>query len=286
MKKCSRCGRLGLFFYIDADGFCEKCAVESKRQQEAERAMLLEKEREQQFADAQEFVRKISGAFEDIAKNGAKLPVSAVGSWVDTEKVPFDCVQRLREDCRMICSELPQWEEYLCFEDALLEMSIPDEKIRGCYNHPFIPFGFLNEKGWVVPNDFSKMVPELLKKVKALDGALLLYGEYEYKTYRIVGTSYDNEDGTNRRVILSRIKSKAKPFQDKTEITLVKYKYQDEDAIAVYANGLQVGHISRRDLASSVLPRWDRYDGVEDYELIGSAGLYGMDIVVRFEKEH
>lgn len=275
MKKCLRCGKLGLFFYIAADGLCEKCAEKEKKLKA-----------EEELSSAHEFIKRISSLFKDIEKNGARIPSSrSTLLWKDTQDVPYDRVQHLQEDCRQICDELSKWRDYPRFEDVFLEGCAQEPYSPNCYTHLFIPIGTLygNKR---LPIDFPERIHDLSERVNALDTALRLYGEYEYRTYRIVGSTYDNDDGTSRQGILSKIKRKAKPFQDKTEISLVKYPYQDEDAIAVYANRVQVGNISRRDLASSVLPRWDRYDGVEDFELIGSAGLYGMDIVVRFEKEH
>lgn len=274
MKKCSRCGRLGLFFYIDTNGICEKCA-EKEAKQKAETDLVA----------AQEFVRKISKAFADIAESGVQLPYTRHISWTDTNDIPYHTAQRLREDCQLISTELPKWKEYPRFIDALLKDAIPEGKVQGYYQHPFIPLGTLHGEGIGGGNDFSKEIPEILERVFTLDTALALYGKYEYKIYRIVGASYNNEDGTNRMAIMNKIKRKAKPFQDETEITLKKYKYQDEDAVAVYANGLQIGHISRKDLASSFLSRWDRYDCVADFELVGGSGIYGMDIFVRFYKE-
>lgn len=154
----------------------------------------------------------------------------------------------------------------------------------GFYSHVAIPLGELcgNKE---IPVDFSERVRNLVKRVSTLDTSLLLYGKYKHRTYRIVGSSYDNDDGTSRQSILGKIKRGAKPFQTETKISLSKYRYQDEDAVAVYANDLQVGHISRKDLAASLLPSWDRYDSVVDFEILGKSGPYGMDIVVRFKKE-
>lgn len=271
MKKCSRCGRLGLFFYLDENGLCEKCVKkEVKQKAEAE------------FAAAEEFVGKISNAFADIAETGVRLSGSWGLSWSNTNDIPYHTVQRLEEDCRLILDELPQWEQYPRFEDALLKSSISEG--RGLYHHPYIPFTTLFRKGGPNGNNFSKTIPHILDEVLSLNVALTLHGRYQYKTYRIVGSSYDNEDGTSRQDIIRSIKYRAKPFGDKPEITLEKYKYQEEDAVAVYANGLQVGHISRKDLAASLLPSWDRYDRVTDFEILGKSGPYGMDIVVRFKK--
>lgn len=275
MKKCSQCGRLGLFFHLDADGLCERCA-----EKEAKRKV------EEDFESAREFVKKLSYLFKDIDKSGAQIPSSRSSvSWHYTNRIPYDYIDRLHEDCRTICAELPKWGEYPCFSEAFLTGCIQEPHHLGYYSHVAIPLGEIygNKE---LPVGFSERVRDLVERVNSLDSALLLYGKYEHKTYRIVGSSYDNDDGTSRQSILGKIKRGAKPFQTETKISLSKYKYQDEDAVAVYANDLQIGHISRKDLASSLLPSWDRYDSVVDFEILGKSGPYGMDIVVRFEKEH
>ena len=274
MKKCLHCGRLGLFFYIDADGLCEKCAEKAAKQK-----------MEDDFTAAREYVKSLSYLFKDIEKSGAQIPSSrSTSSWEYTDKVPSDRIDRLLSDCQTICSELPKWSEYPRFPEAFLTGCIQGPYMPGFYRHVAIPLGeFYGNKE--LPVNFSEYVHDLVARVDSLDTSLRLYGKYEHKTYRIVGSSYNNDDGTSRQSILSKIKRKAKPFQEKTEISLVKYQYQDEDAVAVYANGLQVGNISRKDLAASLLPRWDWYDSVAGFDVLGRSGPYGMDIVVRFEKE-
>lgn len=273
MKKCLHCGRLGIFFYLDTDGLCEKCAVKEK-----------EHRHEADLSSAREFVNKISRLFKDIEKNGAKVPSSdSAVSWRYTNNVPHDCVEHLRENCQTICAELPKWREYPRFPEVFLAGCIQDH--FNYYFHVAIPLGLLygnNE----LPVDFSTKIYDLLKRVDLLDTALRRYGAYEHRIYRIVGSSYDNEDGTSRQSILSKIKRGAKPFQDTPTISLKKYKYQEEDAVAVYANDQQVGNISRSDLASSLLERWERYDSVVGFEIKGSSSPYGMEIEVRFIKEH
>jgi len=281
MKKCAHCGRLGLFFFLDGDGLCEKCAeVEKKRRMEQEKLRL-----EQARISALEQVKKVSAAFRDIIENGGHLPKYSMISQLDTCDVPAGCVARLREDCALICTVLKDWENIPFFEEAVHDFC--DMEGETCFPHPDIDFGLRLWKS-SKQDDFRKTIPLLIEKVQKLDKALELYGPYEYSRYRVVGTSFDNDDGTSRQDILWDLDHKMSPFRDEVVIRLEKYKFGDEDAIAVFANDLQIGHISREDAKYFVLPRWDRYAGVSEYSMRGGGhGLnYGISIEVMFYKEH
>lgn len=267
MGKCSKCGKSGLFLKLNESGLCKDCALEVTRA------------REIGLAAARAFLEPISAAFFDILNNGGRFPAS---SWVDTKDVPLACVSRLLDDCSFICSEFPRWAEYPYFEEVFLEECSPHPKISSCYEHPYIKLGLLRKSG----NDFDKLIPDLLKSVRSLSTALVLYGEYEYKTCRIVGVTFDNEDGHNRQEILKKIRYRGAPYRTDPEIRLVKYNHNGDEAVAVYANEEQIGHISQFNL-SDVLPRWDRYKDVSHFSIHGDGSRtnkFGMDIEIRFRK--
>lgn len=274
MKKCAHCGRLGLFFYLDGEGLCEKCSeIEKRRRLEQARIFALEQ------------VKKASAAFHDIEENGGHFPkYSSTASWYETREVPAERVLQLREDCALICAVLKDWESTPFFIEAVHEVSSMED--GACFSSPDIEVKF-----WLwrtsTPEDLRQRIPKLLEKVEQLDQALERYGPYEYRSYRIVGTSFKNDDGTSRQDIIRDIKYRWAPFRDEVALRLEKYKYEDEDAIAVFANDLQLGHISRNDAQFFVLPRWDRYAGVSEYSILGGGHLsYGISIEVMFRKEH
>lgn len=62
--------------------------------------------------------------------------------------------------------------------------------------------------------------------------------EYYNETFRLVGVTFDNEDGTNRQKLLEDIKlfrgSNGYDYKKgDLSVKLVKYKFEDEDAIKV-----------------------------------------------------
>lgn len=275
MGKCLKCGKSGLFLKVDKSGLCKECSLVEER---------LKKEG---IAEAKRFIEKISAAFSDILGNGANLPVSS-GSWIDTKDVPFDCVCRLRDDCAFICSEFPRWKEYPFFEEAFLAECCPAPKSRNFYDHPYIPIGPLNGIDSPIKNDFSGKISDVVKRVQSLNTALILYGEYEYKTCRVAGVSFKNDDGVDRQELLKKIRYRGAPYQVDPTIRLEKVQHEGKDAVAVYANENQIGWVSEFDL-SAVLPCFDRYKDVDEFSMHGGGSggkKYGIDIRVRFYKAH
>lgn len=161
MKKCSRCGRLGLFFFIDADGFCEKCAVkvkrqreeerelllekereqqlaeaqarlEVKRQQEREQALLLEKEREQQLVEAQAFLKELAAACASIPSQPrllARADSEDFSPWLGQR--PMGELSEIEAACEKICALLEQRRQYPRLWDAFLLECIPADGAVG-----------------------------------------------------------------------------------------------------------------------------------------------------------
>lgn len=74
--------------------------------------------------------------------------------------------------------------------------------------------------------------PERRNKMSILDNKKMT-------KYKVVGSSFPNEDGTSRQEIISHLTKASK-------ITLVREpkNIYDKNAIAVYANGKQVGYLS------------------------------------------
>lgn len=65
--------------------------------------------------------------------------------------------------------------------------------------------------------------------------------------YRVVGVTFDNEDGASRQDILEAI-ANAEPPYEVCEVSLDRYEYREETAVAVNVNGDQIGNISKKDI--------------------------------------
>ncbi len=283
--------KVRFFLRIDEAGLCKECAfVEAQRKEDEAKALALAEaqRKEQEVAATKEFIGKISDAFADIVNNGGRIPTSCFSSWLDTEKVPYDCVNRLYDDCKIISSELPKWKGYSFFEEVLLSECIPDSHVKTLYVHPFIDFELLEGTDSPVKNNFDEKVSKLLQKISALETALLLHGKYEYKTCHVAGTTFTNDDGSSRQELLKKIRYRGAPYRTDPDIRLEKVQYDGEDAIAVYADANQIGWIPKVELFL-ILPRFDRYKDVDQFSMSGGGSggkKYGMDIRIRFFKEH
>ena len=84
--------------------------------------------------------------------------------------------------------------------------------------------------------------------------------------YKVVGVSFNNDDGTSRQKLLSKVNKVS-------EITLVREPNNtyDSGAVAVYADGKQVGYLGTH-YASLIAPK---LDAGEKFDIqIRDCGLY------------
>lgn len=112
--------------------------------------------------------------------------------------------------------------------------------------------------------------------------------EYFNQTFRLVGVTFDNEDGTNRQKLLEDIKlfrgSNGYDYKrGNLTVNLVKYKFENEDAIRVDVGISQdtLGHISRQDLPFLL----ENYDYIHEvpYLDIYYGTPYGCSVTVTFK---
>ncbi len=70
------------------------------------------------------------------------------------------------------------------------------------------------------------------------------------RKFRIVGTTYKNEDGTERQYLLRKLKYREDMFEcGLPTLHLKKYYYNGSPAIGVYADSYQLGNLSAKDAA-------------------------------------
>lgn len=112
---------------------------------------------------------------------------------------------------------------------------------------------------------------------------------YEFENHKVIGVSFKNEDGTSRQSILKKMKDKKKPF-DNPDIVLNRYLYEGKDAIGVFVNGVQIGHISKYSV-KHVLDNINRTQGVSKFNVYGGYDkeddedrYYGIEITLALLK--
>lgn len=109
---------------------------------------------------------------------------------------------------------------------------------------------------------------------------------FYYKSFKLAGVSFDNDDGSSRQQYLRKLRFKAAPFDDFVDITIEPYDFQGEPAFAVCANGFQIGNVPRTHIRYF---ENDAYYAVEDFEVYGGGTTdtgekrsYGCALTVRF----
>lgn len=80
--------------------------------------------------------------------------------------------------------------------------------------------------------------------------------EDNHINFSVAGVTFKNDDGSERQTIL-------KNFYDnrgytRKNVEFKKYKYKDEDAIAIYAKGQMIGNVPREHI-SKIIENWDTY---------------------------
>ena len=101
--------------------------------------------------------------------------------------------------------------------------------------------------------------------------------------FNVAGVSFSN--GTkSRQTILRAMKDGSAPF-DEVTITLQRYDYEGSLAIAVYANGEQIGNVPK-DLKDDIDSTWTSGYTVESWEVLGTGKErpMGCRIKILFQK--
>ena len=117
--------------------------------------------------------------------------------------------------------------------------------------------------------------------------------DFEFKIFKVVGVTFKNEDGKSRQTLLRKLHFGDAPFNsdEGVDITIERGAYQGEPAFSVFAEGHQVGNISKDDVPFFVR-RWSDFVGVTSAEVYGGGTddeghsiNYGMKINCEFRKQ-
>ena len=106
------------------------------------------------------------------------------------------------------------------------------------------------------------------------------YKEFEFK---VAGVTFKNGKQSRQRLIRS-IKYGDPPFNNGVEITIDRYDYEGQVAIAVYANGEQLGSVPAK-LVPEIDKAWKKRYLIEHYEVLGSGNTapFGFRVKILFE---
>jgi CTP-dependent riboflavin kinase len=83
------------------------------------------------------------------------------------------------------------------------------------------------------------------------------------KEFRVVGVTFNNDDGTSRQRLLRKIKQEKRPFNKEQNVVLEQYIFRGQPAISVEVNGFQIGNIPKEDV-SFIIENADKIVGIDD----------------------
>ena len=102
--------------------------------------------------------------------------------------------------------------------------------------------------------------------------------EFEFVPVKVVGVTFNNDDGESRQDYLHDIRFKRPPFSGPLEVTLNQGEYNGEIAYSVCVNGYQIGNVPKSQVAY-VHENYDRILEVSKINVYGGGtGKEGQPI--------
>lgn len=114
---------------------------------------------------------------------------------------------------------------------------------------------------------------------------------YQFVDFHVAGTSFNNDDGTQRQVILRHIKFKDAPYVTDPEhlnLQIVGYEYEGEPAYKCLVNGYQIGNVPANKVADVAEALKHDDVTISDFDVIGGGMRngermsYGASMALRY----
>lgn len=261
MRQCSRCGKKGIFLRLNSASLCAKCVEDD----------LAEKKRkqEQEIQNAVEYIQDFSKHIE-----AALAHTTILRHW-GAEKVHAQYLQ-----CQYVLEHIDDWKSIPHFNEAFNRTLVQGKHFK---ESPLFPSTRISDYS---DPDFEGLFQELKKKVSRVSSDCIIaeHRAYDYsKIFKVVGVTFKN-GRKSRQTLLRKLRFGDAPFDGYVKLELEKRDFEGEDAVGVFANGEQLGNISRDDLPW-LLEHWDEYYSVDEYDVCGGNGYnFGLDIRVGFRK--
>lgn len=110
---------------------------------------------------------------------------------------------------------------------------------------------------------------------------------YVRRAYKLTGVTFKNEDGSSRQSVLRKLKFNDPPFDEGAELELSRYEWESKPALAVLANGLQIGNIPANDV-DFLIENWGRIIGFTNCHVYGGGRgedgeqkSFGVEVVLQ-----
>ncbi len=110
---------------------------------------------------------------------------------------------------------------------------------------------------------------------------------YVRRAYKLTGVTFKNEDGSSRQSVLRKLKFNDPPFDEGAELELSRYEWEGKPALAVLANGLQIGNIPANDV-DFLIENWEHIIGFTNCHVYGGGRgedgeqkSFGVEVVLQ-----
>lgn len=136
-------------------------------------------------------------------------------------------------------------------------------------------FGFIGYRKGAKPAPVPEVAP-------AADAS-----PYARRAYKLTGVTFKNDDGSSRQSVLRKLKFNDPPFDEGVELELSRYEWEGKPALAVLANGLQIGNIPANDVGF-LIENWERIIGFTNCHVYGGGRgedgeqkSFGVEVVLQ-----
>ena len=101
-----------------------------------------------------------------------------------------------------------------------------------------------------------------------------------YFSFKVAGVSFDNDDGRSRQDIIKEIRRTKEVM-----FSLQRYEYNGKPAIAVIANGEQIGNVPAK-IVDEVNEAWTKSYKLLDFQVLGEgkSAPFGVLVDVSFDQ--
>lgn len=115
--------------------------------------------------------------------------------------------------------------------------------------------------------------------------------KYLFAPIKVAGVTFNNDDGTDRQLILRKLHFRDNPFSKYVDVEIKQYEFKGSPAYGVYANDMQIGNIPAN-LVPFMQENIERIESISHIDVYGGGHKdgkpisYGCKIILRFLKDN
>ena len=115
--------------------------------------------------------------------------------------------------------------------------------------------------------------------------------KYLFAPIKVAGVTFNNDDGTDRQLILRKLHFRDNPFSKYVDVEIKQYEFKGSRDSGIYANDMQIGNIPAN-LVSFMQDNIERIESISHIDVYGGGHKdgkpisYGCKIILRFLKDN